>query len=93
MEAGDGYAGIVIEPNHDPARTWIQTGVVSTRHGITSTASSDDCERLKRSRLQVLADVTDHAVQDSSQYPGAAIAKSLFISNKKHSESFRFRCP
>jgi hypothetical protein len=61
VKSGNGHTGIISEPHHNPGRCRIETGVIGTRHRVSTTASRNDRERFKWSRMQMLTNVSNHA--------------------------------
>ena len=63
MKTSNGDACIIIEPDDDSRVSWIEAGVISARYGVASTAARNDREGFERSRLKMLPNITDHALE------------------------------
>ena len=62
MQTGNRNAAVVIEPNDDSAAARVETSMIGAGDTISITAARNDGERLERSSLQMVANVSDHFV-------------------------------
>ena len=61
MQCGKGNTPSIIEPDYDPIAARVYSGMIRARNGVSVTAAGHNRKRLKRSGVQMMADIFNHA--------------------------------
>lgn len=67
VQSGDGYTAFIIEPHHDPTTGGSNTCVLRGGNAISVTTGHNNVKRLKRARLQMTANFSNHGTSVSTR--------------------------